>query len=362
MSLILWKRGATYILRCSDIEIYKMRRNENKKESINSKDKIDNENNKNIVFKIKQKTHEKYIQNQSKNNYLKTIRKSAIKSFKIKTKKILKKIKEKLSFWKIDFSFIFMFIFAFFMGEVTMFFTFVLFVILHELVHFLQAKKLGYLAKNIHLSFFGASLEGLDDFGIYDELKVILSAPLFNLSIVIFCYLCFWFYPESYNYLYEILIANLSIFIFNMLPIYPLDFGRIILVLFTKKFMRKTALKFTKIISFLFIVFLFFMFLTSLLFDYNFMLGLVCINLMNLLFKSSKSCSYKRELFVLHKAKLIRSGLLERNIYIGEQTPLYSLFKFIDDYHFVNFYFVSEDFKIKNSISELELYKSMGYF
>ena len=273
----------------------------------------------------------------------------------------LKNFIKKLKFIKIDFSFILIFIISFYLEEIQLYFLFVLFMLLHEFTHLIVANKLGYLAKNIRLSFFGASLEGLDDFTISDEIKIVLAGPIFNFLICILCYLSFWFYPESYNYLYDILVVNTSMFMFNFLPIYPLDFGRIILVLFSKKNMRSQALKKTKIISLIFIFIVFAIFLVSIFFEYNFTLGFVCVNLMNLLLKSSKGTSFKRELFIFHKVKLLNKGLIERNIYLKKDVPLYSLFKFIDDYHFINFIFFNENFEIINTISEVEFYKKIGF-
>lgn len=277
------------------------------------------------------------------------------------SKKIITKIKNLFSFIKIDFSFILIFFIAICLREVYLYFCFICFVLLHELAHFFMAKKLGYLAKNIRLSFFGATLEGLDDFTLKDEIKVILIGPLFNLFVVVLCYLSFWFYPESYNYLYEILIANLSILVFNFLPIYPLDFGRIILALLTRKHLRVKALRVTKIISFLFIFSLFIVYLISFFFEFNFTLGFVCVNLMSLLLSSSNGTSFKRELFIFHKAKLIEKGLVERNIYLNKDISHYKLFKYIDDYHFVNFIFLDERYEISNTLTEIEFYKEIGF-
>jgi len=264
-------------------------------------------------------------------------------------------------FVKIDFSFFLILFIAIVIGEVKLYLCFVSFLVLHELSHFFVAKKLGYMASKIHLNFFGASLEGLDDFSISDEIKIVLAGPMLNVCVIIFCYLSFWFYPESYEYLNEVLLANIGIFMFNFLPIYPLDLGRIILTLFSKKYKREDSLKKTKKVSICFIFMMFVAFLVSFFFDFNFTLGFVCVNLACLLFKETKGTSFRREMFVNHKLKLIKKGLLERNVYVKSDTPLYSLFKFIDDYHFVNFMFVNDNFETVNMLSEMELYKKSGY-
>ena len=279
----------------------------------------------------------------------------------IKNNEKMRKIYNCFKILKLDLSFFVIFTVAFFLDEIGLYFCYVIFTLLHELSHFVVAKKLGYYPQKIHLSFYGATLEGDDDFMPNDEIKIVLAGPLFNLCVVILCYLSFWFYPESYIILYDVLIANWSIFLFNFLPIYPLDFGRFLLAFFSKKYVRKEALKKTKIVSFVFIVFMFFVFLLSFFYAYNFTLGFVCVNLVNLFLSSTKDTSYKRQLFVDRKSKLMKKGLVERNVYVEENTPLYSLFKFIDDHHYVNFVFVSKDYVQKEKLSEVEFYRRVGF-
>lgn len=284
-----------------------------------------------------------------------------MKKTNLKSFRLLSKIKKITTNIKIDYSFFVALIIAIFLKEIKLYLCSVIFVILHELSHFFVAKRLGYMAKKIHISFFGASLEGLDDFTLSDEINVIIAGPLFNLIIIVLCYLSFWFYPETYNYLYEILLSNIALFIFNFLPIYPLDLGRIILALFTRNNTREKALKKTKFISFIFIILMFVGFIISMFYRLNFSLGLVCINLMSLLLSSSEGTSFKRELFIFHKAKLLKKGLVEKNVYVKLNTPLYSLFKFIDDYHYFNFIFIDENFDIRNTLSEVEFYHKTGF-
>ena len=200
-----------------------------------------------------------------------------IQYFNKKIQKVRKRFKI-LSFFKFDFSFLFLFLLALFLDEIKIYFMYVIFIILHELSHFFVAKKLGYLPEKIHLTFFGASLEGYDDFLFCDEIKIVFAGPIFNLIVIIFCYLSFWFNPETYNFLNDILIVNWSILLFNILPIFPLDMGRILLAFYSKNNMRLDAIFKVKRLSFLIIIFMFILFLMSFFFDYNFSFGFVCVN------------------------------------------------------------------------------------
>jgi len=287
------------------------------------------------------------------------------KNIKITSK--FNKIREKLRkicqiprLVQIDISFLFVLLFVFFVGEIRFYFWYILSLLGHELSHFFAAKKLGYFPKKIKLNFFGAVLEGDDDFLIRDEIKVVLAGPFFNFCIIIFCYLSFWFEPESYIILYDILMANWALLMFNFLPIFPLDFGRFLLLFFSLKQSRMQAIKNAKIVSYVFIFVMFLLCLISSFYTFNFSLGLSAINLMFLAFSNGKDTSYKRQLFVSRKFNLLKKGLLERTVYVENDTALYSLFKFIDDSHYFRFVFLDSNLKPSYSMGEIEFYEKIG--
>lgn len=275
-------------------------------------------------------------------------------------KQNMRKIFQKIKVIDIDFSFVLIFIIAYFLGEFKFYVWYVIFLFGHELSHFLVAKKLGYYPKKIKLNFFGAVLEGDDDFVLNDEIKVIFAGPCFNFCVIVFCYLSFWFKPETYEFLIDILLANWALLIFNMLPIFPLDAGRLILLGFSKKQLRVKAVKSAKIVSFIFIFMLFLLFLVSSFYVFNFSLGTTAINLMFLLLSNGEDTSYKRQLFVMRKFNLLEKGLLERTIYLKDSTSVYSLFKHIDDSHFIRFVFINSNYQKTNSMDEIEFYKKIG--
>lgn len=273
-----------------------------------------------------------------------------------KNREKMQKNKDKQYLFNIDLSFIFIFVIAYFIGEFRFYFFYVLFLIGHELSHFFVAKKLGYYPKKIKLNFFGAVLEGDDDFAQKDEMKIVLAGPFFNFCVIIFCYLCFWFEPETYEFLYEILTANWALLLFNILPIFPLDMGRFLLLFLSTKKIRNDAVRLAKNISIIFVLSLFGLFLLSSFFEFNFSLGTAAVNLMFLTLSNSEDTSYKRQLFVNRKFKLLRKGLLERVIYVQDNTPYFSLFKYIDDGHFVKFVFLDKSLRIVKTMSEVEFY------
>ena len=265
------------------------------------------------------------------------------------------------SFIKVDYSFVLVFFLAIMLEELRVYFLFIIFVTLHEIMHLLVAKKLGYFPTKLKLSIFGASLEGFDDFLVKDEIKIILIGPLFNLLIVVICYLAFWFYPESYEWLESVLLVNKLIVLFNLLPVFPLDVGRLILALISRQYDRTKALCIVKRIS---LFFIFVLFLISIIYfksNFAFSLGFAAINLCVLLFESSRGTSYKREIIFNKKIDHLKKGLPVKTIYLKYGVPLSFLLKFLDSDHYFEFVLVDDDFAVKEVICERELLDKLGF-
>lgn len=275
--------------------------------------------------------------------------------------RIMSFLRRSCSFVQIDWSFIFLLGLACVLDSVKIYFLYLIFVVAHELCHLVIAKKLGYLPSKLKLTMFGASLEGYDDFLVGDEIKIILAGPLFNFFVVIFCYLSFWFYPESFEILNDVLVVNASILFFNMLPVFPLDAGRIVMCCASLKRGRKVGVMIAKRISFIIILILFCMSLFSFLFSFNFMLGFVSINLCVLLFDSSNGTSFKREIVFRNKLSRLNKGLVQKVIYVNELYPKELLLKYLDAEHYFMFIFVDKNFCEKERIDERMLLENLGF-
>ena len=112
----------------------------------------------------------------------------------------------------------------------------------HELAHGLVAKKFGYSLSNFYLMPYGACLAYEDNIFLErEEIKIALAGPLVNLIISLICIALWWIFPISYAYTYYFVECNFYLALFNFLPCYPLDCGRIIKAVIKNKFSDKTA-------------------------------------------------------------------------------------------------------------------------
>lgn len=131
-------------------------------------------------------------------------------------------------------------------------------VVLHELGHALMAKRFGVNTKKITLLPIGgmASLDKIPE-SPKQELMVVIAGPLVNVAIAILIYL---FVPihelanisltenlETFseltllNFLLYLFIVNVGLVIFNIIPAFPMDGGRILRALLAMKIDRVRA-------------------------------------------------------------------------------------------------------------------------
>ncbi|MBQ2845954.1 MAG: hypothetical protein IJE75_02335 [Firmicutes bacterium] len=158
-----------------------------------------------------------------------------------------------------------------FIGKAEVFLTALLFSFLHELSHLLTAKVLNYSPEKITVNMFGEVLH-LKEVCILPEHEILIhiSGPVFNLIIAL---IFFVLYDEgAIGWHGNTVIINSVLGLYNLLPFYPLDGGKIVFV-YLKYFMDEyTALRLIFGFAKVFLIF-------------NFILGiyLVQYNLLNCL-------------------------------------------------------------------------------
>ena len=100
---------------------------------------------------------------------------------------------------------------------------FLFFSILHEIGHYLVALYFSFEIEKIMILPFGAflSLKDLGKHYVYEEIGMLLCGPFINLI----CFIFFLFIKEP-------LLAKINIYIliFNLLPVYPLDGSKLLLL------------------------------------------------------------------------------------------------------------------------------------
>lgn len=149
-------------------------------------------------------------------------------------------------------------------------FFYVITVTLHEYGHYIVAKHYGYKMDSLIYSLSGAGLTTKEKFANKDEIKIAIAGPLVNVILIVLIICLWWIFPLSYLYTYDFFICNIVVFTFNIMPIYPLDGGRILMAIITfKNHKRNKYIKANRIICLIISIVFFALFIVSLFYSIN---------------------------------------------------------------------------------------------
>ncbi|MDR1664673.1 MAG: site-2 protease family protein [Clostridiales bacterium] len=100
-------------------------------------------------------------------------------------------------------------------------------VTLHELAHALLARRFGARVDGLNLTALGevAVIRRMECIGFWRRALTLLGGPLTNL-LLSFCAYAVYFWGRA-EIFYEIALYNFALCVFNLLPVFPLDGGRI---------------------------------------------------------------------------------------------------------------------------------------
>lgn len=271
-------------------------------------------------------------------------------------KKMFEKTKQKSKF-SVHFSFLILLALGSFFGMFKLLFSYFVCLVFHEAVHAFVAKKLGYGLGKIRLSMAGAILcSSQDEFSFKDEIIIAISAPLVNLFVGFLLVSFWWIFPESYNFLQDLAVINFAIFGFNILPFFPLDGGRVLLGIVSKKMQRKNAVKLCKSISLIASVLLFLVFVFSLFSSPLFSVAIGAINLFCSVICEDKNAVYHKLFQIEKKLKKAKSGGIEgQEIFVHKSVRFASMMKMLDSRHFTTFVIVDDNFNVVSKVKENQL-------
>ena len=217
---------------------------------------------------------------------------------------------------------------------------------------------MGYHLNTFNLMPHGISLSGKNIlFSYKDEIIIALAGPFVNIILAILGFALWWIFPESYIYTKLFVFANLFTGLINFLPVFPMDGGRVMLALLSKKHSRNKALKITTytgiITSFLLVL----GFVVSTFFVVNFTLltlGIFCFFTASF---QDKTSVYERSNFLDNKNLSLNQGLIVRELAVSENTTLYKIVSQIRQDSITNFRVIDKNLKTLGIIEEKQINK-----
>ncbi|MDZ4993982.1 peptidase M50 [Clostridium perfringens] len=241
-------------------------------------------------------------------------------------------------------------------------------IIIHELTHYFVVLKLNIESEKFKLHVLGARLEIKDyeDLSSREKLIICMAGPILNCvaAIVFFCIYKFFFKSE---YIYSSYEINLVLFIFNLLPTYPLDGGKILGAILEEKMIFKDVNEVLIKISYLF----------GIAFILLSILGIFILGKFNItsilagVFIIYLSYSERRKVMYIimsditkKKERLINKKYIDSRITsVYCEQDMVNLLKIIDKNRFNIFYILDEEMNILYILKEneiIEILKTIG--
>ena len=226
----------------------------------------------------------------------------------------------------------------------------ILALLLHEAGHLLVARVRGYVMKNASLMPFGAMMSTEGRFDKTSGVLIGLAGPFANLAVALLTLGVWWLFPSIYGVTRFFLFANLSLALFNLLPVYPLDGSRVALALAKNKL---RAIKWLKGLGIAVSVLFFGGFIATLFFKVNFSLGIIAVFLFYGAAFGTKDETYLHVLSV--QSKNFAVGVELKTVMISAHAPLIRYFHHVGRTSETTFKIVDDNGALIKTLSEKEL-------
>lgn len=252
---------------------------------------------------------------------------------------------------------LFLFSFAGMLGQVVIAF---LAVLVHETAHILIAKRLGFGVRKVQLLPFGGVtwFEELLELNPEKEVTIALAGPITNIFLALasgFSIYFGWLTPHRGLHLFE---TNLVIGLFNLVPAFPLDGGRVVRALLSTKLGMKEATEkiacWSKFLAFLFAG----LSIWGLVYHKaNFLLLLIAFFVYYNALRHSEQALYLFLHFLTKKEEIIRrkEALPVESLVAFEDKPFYQFLRYLNADSFYILYLLDSSLKIRGKLTEIDL-------
>ncbi len=233
-------------------------------------------------------------------------------------------------------------------------FAYIVALIIHEFSHAEEARKRGYTLNGMHFTVFGAALKmEMQSMKSEDERAIAIAGPVSNFCLAVICTALWWLFPSTYFFTLDFVWANLSLLIFNLFPVYPLDGGRIMLSILLEKTSGKHARKILKIVGYTISFILFVFFALSLVFKiFNPSFLLVGIFVITSTLFPEHTVKYERLYRIGYRRDKLKRGLEIKEIAVPMNFSVQKAYGMLNSDKFTCFVVVDESLIPRKIITE----------
>ena len=214
-------------------------------------------------------------------------------------------------------------------GRIFVFLIYTITAVVHELGHSFAATRRGYRLNSIVLMPFGAVISGDDELSVRDQTAIALAGPLTNVCVGLLFVAFWWLFPETYAFTDVVAEANFAIAAVNLLPVFPLDGGRVLYSFLAVRFSQKTAKKVCAAVGAVSALGLLALFIASLFYTINLSFLFFSLFILFGAFAGKKKNAYVR-LFTGLDPRKLRRGVPYRKQAIDGDAKLKDLIRILD--------------------------------
>lgn len=237
-----------------------------------------------------------------------------------------------------------------------------IFIVIHELVHFIAARILGFVGYEIEINIYGANLhlKDIDEASPLEDIIISLAGPLTNFVLAVFFYILFnYFNTEILFLIYK---CNLVLCLFNLIPAIPLDGGRILRAILSLKIIYKKAneivVKCSYVLGNLLMIIFIWGFLHNI---YNISIGIAAVVIIINTHQAKGMIAYLVMGDIIKKKdKFLKRGYLEnKSISIHFKTHLIDILGIVDKNKYTLFIVLDDNMKMIDMICEGEILEAL---
>lgn len=231
-------------------------------------------------------------------------------------------------------------------------------IVLHELSHAEVSIRLGYTLNKFMLMPYGAALKGeFEGISVRDEILIALAGPLFNCALAIMCTALWWLVPSLYVFTDRLVAANIFTALFNMLPVFPLDGGRITLAAMSRFMPRQKAYRRVRIFGFILAPTLSCIFVALIVLNKTVNISFAAMSIfifVSTLFPD-KNSTYRRVYGMAYMSERMKRGLKMVTVMVPSSLTLIQLDRMLNTNYYTSFVVVDDNMTRLGEISEMEL-------